>query len=188
MSVQEVSPEVLPEDPTVSVIGTISNENTIVQTVNDTTIASLAGASKLEAANSVTSAALANEHMVAQTNEEGMASFSADEQDFKQHDSAAQTHNVLSHSASSHADEAGAKSVALDRVANVQIAVAEVETRKVVGAVEIENRTVAGVEAEMKATGAVLEEDARKSAGAAQDLESELAISAEVTADAPKMG
>ncbi len=187
MSAPEASPEVLPEDPATSVIATISNENTIVQTVNDTTIASLAGASKLEESNSITSASLANDHMVAQTNEEGMASLSSNDQDFKQHDSAAQTHNVLSHSASSQADEAGAKSVALDRVANVQIAVAEVETRKIVGEQEIENRTVAGVQAEMKATGAVIEEDARKAAGAEKDLESELVATVEVTSDAPKM-
>lgn len=179
---------VLPEDPIMSIIGTITNTETIVQTVNDGTIASLEGASKNEAENSATAASLATEHMVAQVTEEGMASVSADETDFKQHDSAAQAHQVLSHSAAATADESGAKAVSLERVASIQIAVAEVETRKVLGTEEIENRTVAGVQEEMKTLGAVIDEGARKAAGAAQNLESELAASAEVTTDAPKLG
>lgn len=179
---------VLPEDPTTSIIGTITNTQTVVQTVNDGTIASFVGASEREAENSLTAASLANDHMAAQVTEEGMASVSENETTFKQHDSAAQKHNVLSHSAAAIADESGAKAVSLERVAEIQIAVAEVETRKVLGTEEIENRTTAGVEAEMKSTGAVIDEEARRAAGAAQDLESKLAASAEVTTEAPKLG
>ncbi|PCJ99001.1 MAG: hypothetical protein COA45_06025 [Zetaproteobacteria bacterium] len=177
----------LPEDPTISIIGTITNKETVVQTVNDATIASFEGASQKESAMSSTAASIANSHGVAQTVEEGLASASFDETDFLQHDSAAQRHHVLSHSAATLAEESGAKAASLERVAGIQIAVAEVETRKVLGTEEIENRTVAGVQEEMKATGAVIDEEARKAAGAAQDLESKLAASAEVTTGAPKL-
>ncbi|PCI55375.1 MAG: hypothetical protein COB36_07060 [Alphaproteobacteria bacterium] len=178
---------VLPEDPTISIIGTITNTETVVQNLHDGTIASFVGASEREAENSLTAASLANDHMAAQVTEEGMASVSETETSFKQHDSAAQTHHVLSHSAAATADESGAKAVSLERVASIQIAVAEVATRRVLGTEERENRTTAGVQAEMKATGAVMDEEARRAAGAAQDLESELAASAEVTTEAPKM-
>ena len=177
----------LPEDPTISIIGTVKNTETIVQTVNDGTIASLEGASRQEADISSTAAILAEEHMVAQVTEEGLASVSETETTFKEHDSAAQAHHVLGHSAAATADESGAKAVHLEHIAEIQIAVAEVETRKVMGTKEIENRTTAGVQEEMKATGAVFDEEARKAAGAAQDLESQLAASAEIATEAPKL-
>ncbi|PCJ02011.1 MAG: hypothetical protein COB14_03090 [Alphaproteobacteria bacterium] len=179
---------ILPEDPTILIVGTVQNESTVAQTLHDGVIASLEGASKQEAENSSTAAANANTHMVAQVTEEGMASASADETTFKQHDSAAQAHNALSHSAAATANESGAKAASLERVASIQIAVAEVETRKVLGTEEQINRTNAGVQAEMKATGAVIDEEVRKSAGTAQNLESELVASAEITTEAPKLG
>lgn len=164
-------------------------ETDVVESVNESTIEALADAARRLDTTGNTLADRASDHTAAQAvyetraassaagaeNAVTEAGYNADMTSLERSEVAADRHNVLGHSAEARAQDAVAKSSALDQVASVQIAVQEVTERTAMAETEVENRTLAGVEAEMKVLDAV--DDANDKV--AQDLEAQLAANAD---------
>lgn len=190
--------EKLPENPVAQVLSVVS-EPQIVQVVEDVSIAANEGTARLLESESANTGHDANNHIAQQLTNEAQASarsasaetaltddgYHSNAGAAEKHDIQAQTHNVLAHSASIHSDEAGAKAAALEQVSKVQRAVQEESTRISFALEEIADRTLAGVEAEMKAMNVVEDSGDTGSIITTNDLEAELAMNAQ--ANAPKM-
>ena len=186
----------LPENPVIQIMNVIQTPE-IVQVVEDVTISANEGIShQLEAesvktdhdAQSHTSAQIINEnqavtHAVSAESAVNDDSYYSNSSAAEKHSVQADVHNVMAHSALTHSTESSAKAAALEQVSKTQRAVQEESTRISFAVEEIENRTLAGVEQEMKAMNAV--EDSGSSDGSTQDLEAQLEITAQ--ASAPKM-
>lgn len=171
-------------------------ETDVIETVNESTIEALADAARRLDNTSSTLADRASDHTAAQAvyetraassaagaeNAATEAGYHADMSNLERSEVAADRHNILGHSAEARAQDAGAKANALDEVARVQIAVQEVTERTAIAETEVENRTAAGVEAEMKALGAVEEANDK----VAQDLEAQLAANADPSLATPR--
>ncbi|MGH1456419.1 MAG: hypothetical protein ACRBDI_06530 [Alphaproteobacteria bacterium] len=188
----------LPENPNTQIVSVLTSERVISQNIQDETIASAEqGAKNLESESTKTgfeaqvhtSAQIINEnqaitHVASAENASNDDTYYSNTSAAETHSIQAESHNVLAHSAATYSDESAAKSAALEQVSKVQRAVQEESVRISFGLEEIENRTLAGVEQEMKAMNVV--EDSSDTSGATQDLEAQLVATAE--ASAPKMG
>ncbi len=193
----EATENQLPENPIVQIMNVIQTPE-IVQVVEDVTISANEEASHQLAAESIKTQHDAQTHASAQIVNENQAvthsvsaesaanddSYYSNSSAAEKHSVQADVHNIMAHSASTHSDESSAKAAALEQVSKTQRAVQEESTRVSFAVEEIENRTQAGVEQEMKAMNAV--EDSSSTDGASQDLEAELAITAQT--NAPKIG
>ena len=187
----------LPENPTILLVGTITNINSTSQAVNDVTIASVAGASrKLDDMSRSAShnsqintvAQITNETLAA-TDEAGAArANNADaalalEVGAQMHDIAAGTYNVKANSEAAVADATGAQAASLEESSRIQTIVAEVTQMKETGIKEVEIMTQEGIKQGMRVAGAVHEDEERK----ALDLEQQARMTASVSADSPKL-
>ncbi len=170
-------------------------ETEVIETVNESTIESLADAARRLDNTSSTLTDRASDHTAAQILHETRAESSAagaerattdagyyaDVTSMQRNEAAADNHNVLGHSAEASAQDAGAKASALDQVARVQIAVQEESTRIEMGQRQVQDRTAAVVQEEMKKLGEVEEVPE-----IVENLEAELAANADPSIAAPR--
>ncbi len=187
MSVSQIDPEpatALPENPAELIAQVVTGTETVVQSVNvEEEVSTLVQVAQSLATESVNATNNVGEFVAEQVTHEQRADESiatADkivDEDASQAYIAvaenniveAQRNEVLANSASIIAEESGAKAAYLEQAASITRAVQEEITRATFAVEEVENRTQAGVEQEMKLVAAAAEE-----AGAAQNLESEL--------------
>ncbi len=180
-----MSTELLPENPAETVMETIMSLETESQSVNfEEDIATTVGLVQRLEGEGVVESNLASEHASQQIvhEEQADANYATAENASNEavyhssatkvdmHTSEAETHNVLSHSAAVISEKSLTDASAMEQIATVQYAVQQETERLVAGQVEVQNRTSAAVEQEMKVMGAVAEEAAAPS----EDLEAEL--------------
>ncbi len=183
-------PEPLAVNPVETIMQTITDVETTAQSVNvEEEIAATIGVINNLVDTGSVEADRAAEHMTAQLVNETQASSSYATAENAQtentyfasaskgdlHQAEATHHNVLSHSAEVTSEASMMKAAALEQVATVQYAIQEQSERVVAGQVEVENRTTAAIEQEMKITQAVAEDAAMDN-----NLEAELVATAEL--------
>lgn len=187
----------LPENPITQILSVIETPE-IVQVVQDDTIAANEEITNNLVSESTKTSHDAQIHTSAQIINENQAnthittaeiatndsSYYSNTSAAENHSVQAENHNVLAHSAAIHSDESSAKASALEQVSKVQRAVQQENTRISFAVEEIQNRTLAGVEQEMKVMN-VVEDSSSDTGEATQDLEAQLAASVQI--DAPKM-
>ncbi len=190
MSLSEATPEpaaALPENPAELIAQVVTGTETIVQSVNvEEEVSTLVQTAQSLSSESVEASHNAGEYMAEQITHEQRADENIATADNIADEGAsqayvavaenniveAQRNEVLANSASITAEESSAMAASLEQIASITRAVQEEMTRSTFAIEEVENRTKAGVEQEMKIVSAAAEE-----AGAAQNLESELKAS-----------
>jgi len=187
MSASEVIPEpatALPENPAELIAQVVTGTETVVQSVNvEEEVSALVQTAQSLATESVNATNNVGEFIAEQVTHEQRADENIATADQTVDEDAsqayiavaenniveAQRNEVLANSASITAEESGAQAASLEQTASITRAVQEEMTRATFSIEEVENRTQAGVEQEIKLVAAAAEE-----AGAAHNLESEL--------------
>jgi len=189
-----MSADLLQDNPIDTVIEAITTPETVVS-VNDTTIGALVGAAQNLEGDALVNAQISSELAVQQATHEDLAieSFSnaddaltenayfANEGKAERHENIATAANIGSHTTAMAAEDASATAAELNNSATIQIAVAEIESRTHFAAIEVADRTQAGVKEEMRIMNAVAEDP-----NSAQNLEAQAKMVSALENDAPK--